>query len=400
LRLSLVALSLLLLTLPARGEDFKAYLEGALKNSPALTSYGKEAEAVELLKKEASTLPNPELEFEVENFLGTGDFRGFRSAETGIYLSQRFPLPEKVRRKKEALEARLKVIFGEKRARELSIFKEVGELYAGYLYQRERAELYREFLELSEELLEVARARFEAGKAAYPEVLAAQAEVERWRSLREESLRELEGYRKALEEFTGVKGEPEGELYSLKPLPERPNPHHPLVSVAEAEAEVLKKESRAAEAESLPDLKVSGGFRHLNGEDEVALTLGIALELPLFNRNRFRAKALEKRGEAKLLLARQQRLELEREFTLALNRGKALARKVKTIEGELLPRLKELNSLLLEAYRLGRAPITQLLDARRRLLQEKMELLKACYRYHLTRIELHAAGGLPTENLF
>jgi len=400
LRLPLIALSLLFLTAPASGEGFKAYLKGALKNSPALASYGKEAEAVELFKKEASTLPNPEVELEVENFLGTGGFRGFKSAETGIYLSQRFPLPKKVKRKREALEARLKVIFGERRARELSIFKEVGELYAGYLYQRERAELYREFLELSKELLEVARARFEGGKAAYPEVLAAQAEVERWKGLREESLRELEGYRKALERLTGVKGEPEGELYSLKPLPEKLSPNHPLISVAEAEAEVLKKEAEAAKAESLPDLKVSGGFRHFNAEDDFAFTFGVALELPLFNRNRFRAKALEKRGEAKLLLAQQQRLELEREFTLALSRGRALAQKVKTIEGELLPKLKELNSLLLEAYRLGRAPITQLLDARRRLLQEKMELLNTYYRYHLIRVELHAVAGATPENLF
>jgi cobalt-zinc-cadmium efflux system outer membrane protein len=63
-------------------------LRAALLRNPALSSTAFEVRAAEARTLQASLLPNPELELELEDFGGTGEVRGVRASESTLQLSQ------------------------------------------------------------------------------------------------------------------------------------------------------------------------------------------------------------------------------------------------------------------------------------------------------------------------
>src|SRR5258707_6638300 len=63
-------------------------LQHALAANPRLTAAERDIGIATGLKVQAGALPNPDLSFELDNALGSGRYRGLRSAETNLQLSQ------------------------------------------------------------------------------------------------------------------------------------------------------------------------------------------------------------------------------------------------------------------------------------------------------------------------
>src|ERR1700724_4531922 len=62
-------------------------LQRALAANPRLTAAERDIGIASGLKVQAGALPNPELSFELDNALGSGPYKGLRSAETNLHLS-------------------------------------------------------------------------------------------------------------------------------------------------------------------------------------------------------------------------------------------------------------------------------------------------------------------------
>src|ERR1700732_2554876 len=62
-------------------------LQRALAANPRLTAAERDIGIAAGLKVQAGALPNPELSFELDNALGSGPYKGLRSAETNLQLS-------------------------------------------------------------------------------------------------------------------------------------------------------------------------------------------------------------------------------------------------------------------------------------------------------------------------
>ncbi|MHC4604605.1 MAG: TolC family protein, partial [Planctomycetota bacterium] len=71
----------------------------ALMYNPELRAFSWEVRASEARALQASLLPNPEIEVEVEEVGGTGQRRGFDGAETTIALGQLIELADKPRKR-------------------------------------------------------------------------------------------------------------------------------------------------------------------------------------------------------------------------------------------------------------------------------------------------------------
>src|SRR6187402_471561 len=77
-------------------------LQNTLENSPQLAVYPYEQRAAEARALQAGLRPNPELEMEVENVAGSGDYSGTQNAEYTLTLSQVIELGDK-RQSRQAL---------------------------------------------------------------------------------------------------------------------------------------------------------------------------------------------------------------------------------------------------------------------------------------------------------
>src|SRR5690348_16284923 len=79
-------------TLAQGGEklSLSSALQRALRANPRLAAAGFDVDAANGRRLQAGAIPNPELSFELDNALGSGEFRGLRSAETTLQVSQLF----------------------------------------------------------------------------------------------------------------------------------------------------------------------------------------------------------------------------------------------------------------------------------------------------------------------
>ena len=392
---------LLLVSPPAAlGESFSQFLDSAYKKYPQFKAFKEELKSLDELAKDLSLLPNPEIGASVEDIFGTGQFRGLKSSETTVEISQELPLPKKVKKKREAIYSLRGVIEGKERLTRVNLFGEVADLYIQALYYREKAELYSQFTQLLDKVVYVAQAKFEAGKAPETEKLLAEVEREKWRVKELQVKKEATAALEALQALTGLRGSPEGKLTLLKPLPELSVEGSPKLLIAEAQKRSLKSKMEAVKAEVLPDIKVSAGVRHFNEVDEKAFTFGLALQVPLFNKNQYKVAALKRQVRAQELSKEATLLNLKKDFNLTLGRLEAVKERIETIEGELLPRLNELYGRMFEAYKLGRATIVELLNSQKKLLELKLELLDAYRDYHTLRAKLYQTAGRVDREFF
>ena len=63
-------------------------LQRALSSNPKIAAAEREIGVAVGKRIQAGAIPNPEASFELDNAFGTGDYRGLRSAETTLQLSQ------------------------------------------------------------------------------------------------------------------------------------------------------------------------------------------------------------------------------------------------------------------------------------------------------------------------
>ena len=97
-----------------------------LAKSPELASFAwsvREAEAEQL---QAAIIPNPELETEFENFGGSRDFKGTRSLETTVALSQLIELGGKRAKRIKLAQADSKLAGWQYEAKRISVLTDAG----------------------------------------------------------------------------------------------------------------------------------------------------------------------------------------------------------------------------------------------------------------------------------
>ena len=80
-------------------------LELAADHNPALAAAWHRVEAADARVDQAGRWANPEFEFEVENFGGRDDLRGFESTESTLVISQNLRIGGKIKRGREVAES-------------------------------------------------------------------------------------------------------------------------------------------------------------------------------------------------------------------------------------------------------------------------------------------------------
>ena len=88
-----------------------------------------------------------------------------------------------------------------------------------------------------------------------------------------------------------------------------PTDQTPTVRVAEAERSAAESRIAVERTRSRPDVSASVGLRRYEAEDATALTFGLSLPLPLFDRNRGNIEAAQadfRAADARLMTARQE----------------------------------------------------------------------------------------------
>lgn len=376
-------------------------LDAAGATSPALAAAAAGLQATDAARVVAGLRPNPQLQVEVENIVGTGQFGGAQSAETTTGLAVPIELGGK-RAARVALADRRSLKAELESAIAVAALRErVTLAYVTAVAAERRRDLAQELLDNADEGLRAASARVSAGgasplEAQRAEVQRAKARVSVERVTREAAV--------ALQAFARLTGEAPStsldhnwfEQVSPSELGALPAAADTLdMALTQADVGTAEALVRLAHTQRVPDLTLSAGARRLSASDDTAAVVGISIPLPLFNNGRAaetQAEALRAQLDAQrqmtLLDAEQAIASVQADLANAAASARAAA-------GPVLSAAREAARIARIGYVQGKFGQLDLLEAERTLNDSQVALVDALVAFHGAEARLTRLTSLP-----
>jgi cobalt-zinc-cadmium efflux system outer membrane protein len=374
----------------------------SIAQNPRLATFSREIEAREFETLQAGYYPNPELSIEMENFAGSDDYSGTDLAETTVLVSQRFELGGKRVRRQEVGGLNKELAERKHDVARAELIALTTDRFVAVLAAQQRLELAREQATLAGKVLETVNERIAAGKTADIEKIRFQTLVAEARLRSEQTQLELTGARRSLAALWGQDTTDfttsREQLERLHSLPDWPELAALLVqspALSYQQTTIRKEERRLAleEANSIPDLTVSLGAKNFEETNDNALVAGVAISLPLFDRNQGAIGAAQARQAKARDAARATELNLQTELNglwqkLQTARGEAIM-----LRDELLPAVQQSFDAITYGYRAGKFGFLAVLDAEQTLFAAKSRYVDSLANYHRTYAELERLLG-------
>jgi len=380
----------------------------ALVHNPALAVFSWEIRVADARRLQASLLPNPEFEVEVEEFGGVDERRGFDGSETTIQLGQLIELAGK-RSKRTRLAALEKDLAGwDYESKRLDVMNQVAQAFVDVLASQERLALLKELVDLSEQVFIAVEQRVNAGKDSPVEQTKAkvalttiQIEWERAKLILVSARKQLVAtWGSSTPVFTKVAG----QFDNVSPIPS----DSVLIASVSQNPDIarwaMEMEQRQAtvdleKAQAIPDPTVFGGARRFNETDDTAFLLGISIPLPLFDRNQGNILAAKYR----LAKAREERKAVETGLYAALAEAyQALSSafaETTALRNDVLPGAQSAFDAASRGYREGKFGYLQLLDAQRTLFEARGQYVESLAAYHKARAEVERLIGQSLDSI-
>ncbi|MHC4097576.1 MAG: TolC family protein [Planctomycetota bacterium] len=378
-----------------------------LIHNPELKVFSLETRASQARELQAGLWPNPKIEVEVENVGGTGELSGFDSAETTIFLSQLIELGDK-RTKRTKLAAMEKRLAGwDYETKRLDVFTEVNKAFVDVLAEQERVELAQDSVELSKEVLDTVRKRVEAGKDSPLEQTKGQVALANAEIGLDKATSALESARKRLSAMWADKSpvfeKAAGQLDSIVPIAPLDEltgliDQNPDMARWAAEMDQRKAALELAKANAIQDVRLGGGMQHFNDTDDKAFVVGVAVPIPVFDRNQ--GNVLEAKYKLEQGGARRHAIEttihtalVEACAKLSSSFHEATALRDRVVEGA-----QSAFDAANEGYRAGKLGFLDVLDAQRTLFEAKAKYIDALAAYHAARADVERLIGRSIDS--
>ncbi|WP_395945671.1 TolC family protein [Brevundimonas sp.] len=289
-----------------------AALLSQLGQTPASLEADARVDAAEGRVRQARVRPNPVASLEAENAFGGQPFGGYANAETSLAVSQNLELWGRRRARVAVATAEAKTSVVE---RDLAVIDTAGRLaliYAEAEAAERRASLASEALTLAVADARAALALVEEGREPVLRGIQAESEASSARATLDEAVAERDA---AFARLTAVALLPAPVTTIADSLLDQApasiitaTDRVPTVRVAEAGLAAAERRIDVERINARPDVTASIGLRRFEAEDATALTFGVSLPLPLFDRNRGNidaARAEYRAADARLAQARQ-----------------------------------------------------------------------------------------------
>lgn len=374
----------------------------ALQGNPELRSFAFELRAQDARIDTAGLRPAPELGVQLEDFAGSGDFRGLDGAQATLSLSRVIELGGKRERRVDAALARRTQLDVERQARQLDVVAEVARRFIHVAGDQEQRRLTQLATQLARETVTATEQRVAAAKAPTVELRRARVALTRAEVEEEHAEHELLTSRRKLAALWGETearfGEVQADLYQL-PSPDSfetllgATQNNPDFLRFASEARLRDAETRLAESRARADLMVMAGVRQLQQTGDQAFVVGFSM--PLFAGNRAQGAVAEARAlreqvdsdrDAHRIRVQAQLFELYQELRHAITEAGAL-------RGSVLPEMEAALKDTRYAFERGRYGYLEWVDAQRELVSVRRALIEAASNAHLYQVEIERLTG-------
>ncbi|MGZ0073965.1 MULTISPECIES: TolC family protein [Sphingomonadales] len=335
----------------------------------------------------AALRPNPEIVVETENVTGSGDYRGFRSAETTAGVA----LPIELGGKRSA---RMAVADAQIDSARISATVAIADLtltitqaYIEAAASERRLIVAREQAVLAAEGARAARVRVTAGAASpieqqRAEVLRINAETAVERAARTAEVARGNLARLIGQPVTGLLDttwfERIGGYGPTQPVTAEGTL---ALAAAAADARTAKAQVQLARSQRVPDVTVSASARRLEATNDVAAVFGVSVPIPLFNNGRAAVAQATAQATQAEALRRLALIEAERGIASAQAELANAATTARTAGGPALTAAAEAARIARIGYAAGKFSQLDLLEAERTLRETRAAAIDALAAY-------------------
>ena len=365
-------------------------------SAPAADAAEAEVDAAQAARRVAGLRPNPALNVEVENFVGTGPYNGINGADATVSVAIPLELGGKRQARIAVADAQTRRALLAQAITQADIRLQITELYVQAVAADVRTTIAEDQFRIASDTARAAGIRVKAGRASPLEEeraevarLTAAAETEKARrlavaaraSLARRIGRAIEG---PLD--IGILGTPR----SAAAGPPRPASAAGTLALAAADADLATADAgvQLARSQRVPDLTVGPGVRRLEATNDVAAVFSISMPLPLFNNGRAgvdQANAERRRADAQ---RRVTALDIEQQISDAEVEAANAAAAARVASGPALSAATEAARIARIGYREGKFGQLELLDAERTLTEMRSASIEALASYQLAKARL------------
>lgn len=352
-------------------------------------------EAAQAARTVAGLRPNPSVQTQVENFAGSGPYKGFGQTETTVNFNIPIELGGKRSARIAVANAQTQRALLIAAITQADIRLQVAQLYVEAIAAERRAMTARDQSRIAQDALNAAKVRVQAGRASPIEEqradvarLNAQAGVERTQRLADAARINLA--RRVGQPVTGPL-----DVMALDRLPAAvygpaaaTSAGTLALAAADADLAVADAGVRFAKSQRVPDVALGPGIRRLNATNDTAAVFTLSIPIPLFNSGRAavaQAGAERSRAEAQ---RRVTALDVEQAITDAEAEADNAAITARTASGPALAAAQEAARIARIGYREGKFGQLDLLDAERTLADTRVAAIDALAAYQNAKARL------------
>ncbi|MFZ5679188.1 MAG: divalent metal ion exporter subunit IhpA [Pseudomonadota bacterium] len=389
---------------PTRSISLPQALQRALAANPRLTAAERDIGIAGGLRIQAGALPNPDASFELDNALGSGPYKGTRSAESTLQLSQLVELGGKREARLAAGEAGIGNAVWQRRATRLEVLSETAIAFITIISAQRRIEIFDEQIASFDQLIPLLEKRVQEGASSPAETLRAQVAADLFRVERERSKTQLATARRDLAILMGDSSPRFGTAVGRLANIGQPPSFQAVVNAIEANPQLMRwtavtaqrnAELLIARLKAIPDVRIAAGWRHYQDTNDNAVRLGVSIPLPIFDQNTGNiiaaqeslAKTNAERAINKLVL-----ISIAGRAYDALTGALA---ELKLLRSSVIPNARKASETVSSGYTQGRFTLLELLDVRGSVLQALLREQEALQNFHIAIATIEGLVGNP-----
>lgn len=385
------------------GLDLKEAIQRTLASDPRLAAGRFEVEAARGGVIQAGKRPNPDLLVELEDFAGTGEYRGVEGATLTISLSQKFELGGK-------RDARLAVAYGKEDVAHAEIAVLMRDIitqtkldYILVLGAQRRVELLTGSAKRFDDLVPPLRRRVEAGASPQADVSRGELAAGVAHVAIDKANSELANAKRQLvSNWSGTLRDAAMVAGRLRHNGHRPVPlqvlvenidNHPAVRAWTAVYAQRRGELALQGATAVPDLTLGGGVARAFDTDDTSFRLSGSIPLPIHDRNQGGIYEAEQRLAKTAHDRNATRIQLKRRIIEAYAEFEASCIEARRLLDDILPIARRATENVQSSFQQGRLTVKDLLDAHRDQYSVEVQQLDADIRCHSAAAKVEALAA-------
>lgn len=364
----------------------------ALLQNSELHSYSIEIRAREAFTLQESYAPNPEIEFEVENFGGADEFSGLNGSEFTLSVGQLIELAGKRKKRTHAAAFKSDLAAWDYESKKLDVLTQTVMRYIQLLGDQEQIALNKELVSVSEKLHKaverlVQGGRISAAELSRTKVLLTTAEIELTRSIRK-----LETSRSLLSSLWGeLSPDFDSVSGSLNTIIEIPSidslnkllTENPDIVRWSTEIEMRQAIESLEEAKQIPDPLIKAGYRHLTESKLNAFIVNLSIPIPVFNNNKGAVQEAynrRKKAEEQRKLAE---INLGTKLIKMYQNLVALDSEIDKSNRTIIPEAEKANIIINNGYLMGKFSFLDVLQSQKTLFEARKNLILSLVEYNM-----------------